>query len=249
MSPRCWHRSFLTLCSLTERTVNNYSRTRQHWENPRMWGWSWSTPGTSDITTDWIRRWEKLLHANGTAPPADRHRVMQKGPPGLSFLQWEREHSRGQPAPPSIVHHFAGAPTLISPHRTAEESVGLSLWESVMEKQGRACNNQHMDLSRPSSYLQRPNSNPNWRVCSSAEPSWRPTLSRDLGRYKFCLVWIYKVEFCWPWIPDCHTQAQCRETGHMLRRVPSSPDCKAADNFCELYRAAVLKLRGGQAAL
>lgn len=55
---------------------------------------------------------------------------MQKGPPGLSFLQWEREHSRGQPAPPSIVHQFAGAPTLISPHRTAEESMGLSLWES-----------------------------------------------------------------------------------------------------------------------
>lgn len=34
---------YLTLLPHRKKTTNNYSRTRYHWENPRIWGWSRSS--------------------------------------------------------------------------------------------------------------------------------------------------------------------------------------------------------------
>ena len=58
----------------------------------------------------------------------------------------------------------------------------------VTEKWGRACNNQHKDLVRPSSHVSCPsiNSNPNWQLCLPAQISWGWTLARELDKMQIC---------------------------------------------------------------
>lgn len=67
----------------------------------------------------------------------------------------------------SVVGYFMGAATLVLPHGGLQEN----LWDLttgkliVMRKGGGACNNQHLDLGRPSSYLQCSSSSPNHCSC------------------------------------------------------------------------------------
>lgn len=55
MSPRWWHRSFVTLLPFT-RTSNNSSWTRHHRENPKPRRWGWGTPLHHRNQTDCVRR-------------------------------------------------------------------------------------------------------------------------------------------------------------------------------------------------
>ena len=62
---------------------------------------------------------------------------------------------------PSKMGRFVGAPTLILHHGDCRESSGANTQNlTVTEKRGGACNNQHVDLGRLSSYLQCPGSDP-----------------------------------------------------------------------------------------
>lgn len=67
---------------------------------------------------------------------------------------------------------------------------------TVMKNWGWACNNQHLDLGRSSSYLQCPSSNTNQQLCSSTEPSRWNTLTMELGGVQICLIQISNEEFC-----------------------------------------------------
>lgn len=69
---------------------------------------------------------------------------------------------------------------------------------TMTEKERGACNNQHMELGRPSSYLQRSSSNHNQCLCSFAELIWGCTLSRELGGKHVCLIHILKQGVYWP---------------------------------------------------
>lgn len=66
--------------------------------------------------------------------------------------------------------------------------MGLNDCEFVKETGRGNCERQHMDLDRQSSYLRCPSSNSNQLLCSSAELSWRCTLTRELGRVQSCLI-------------------------------------------------------------
>ena len=107
----------------------------------------------------------------------------------------------------STVGHFMGNSTLISHSRTllwfyhrnhkgiygALNTVNLI----VTEKWGRACNNQHKDLVRPSSHVSCPsiNSNPNWQLCLPAQISWGWTLARELDKMQICWFESSKDKF------------------------------------------------------
>ena len=123
-----------------------------------------------------------------------------------------REKIGGQPAHPSIVQHFAVAPTL--QHGRYRESVRLNHWESDCDG-GRGLQKPthrswktafifanmivYLLYSNPNQQLcsyEGPNSNPTQQLCSSVEPSWGCILTMEHGGVKICLIWILKEEFC-----------------------------------------------------
>ena len=72
-----------------------------------------------------------------------------------------------------------GVPTLICTRGIAGKSVGLNQWEFDYDGEGEGACNQHMDVSRTSSYLHCPRTNPKQWFCSSPERSWGHTLTRE----------------------------------------------------------------------
>lgn len=62
----------------------------------------------------------------------------------------------------------------------------------VMEKWVGACNNQHSDLCRLSSYLQCPSKCQNQHLHPSVEPKQWSRMTRKLGRVKVCLIQVLK---------------------------------------------------------
>lgn len=130
------------------------------------------------------------------------------------------------PPHPRMVDHSVATPTLISYHWIA----GLSHCKYNCDREwGGACNNQPMDVGRPSSYWQCPNSNLNQGLCSSVEPSWEHTLTREPRGVQICLIHILKQEVCQPYSPVfshpgrvlSHSPANCGDClqPHLTRRA------------------------------
>ena len=80
-SPTWQHRSFLTSLPIT-RTINIYSWTRHHWENPRTQGWGWSTPPAPQrLKTDYVRRVREVATQWPHPPPPGQHDTAPRGLP------------------------------------------------------------------------------------------------------------------------------------------------------------------------
>lgn len=130
-SPRWWHRLFLTSISPTRTTTNIYSRTKHYWEDPRTWGWTWSTHHLRDQEKNCIQRlrgaathWSQCLSSRIVC----LHRE--------SFLQWEKRAQGGQLVSLSTggrEGHSVGVPSLNLLIGIVGESPGLNHWESDYE--------------------------------------------------------------------------------------------------------------------
>lgn len=107
----------------------------------------------------------------------------------LCFLSGKRK-SPDDNQTPSIVETLL----VTSPDWELQETLWASTTRNltVTEKNRMACNNQYTDLGRPSSYLQRPSTDPSHQLGPSAEPSERNTLTRESGGMQLCLIHIFK---------------------------------------------------------
>ena len=86
-----------------------------------------------------------------------------------------------------------GALSWIEPTPPMSPSLAVSFFTTEPPgKGGRGLQKQHVDLGRPSSYLQHPSSHHNQWFCPSAEPSWGCTLMRELGQEQFYLIQILR---------------------------------------------------------
>lgn len=83
MSSRWQCRLFPTSVPLTRRAASNLPWTRYHCENPRTWGWGWSTPRNSETEKDHIRR---VRGATTLWPHHSSTRPTQGTPGGLNHL-------------------------------------------------------------------------------------------------------------------------------------------------------------------
>ena len=186
--PRQQHTSFLTSLSLTRRTTNNYLRTRHHWETPKHRGEAEAPPCTSDTKTDRIRRIREVAtHWSHCSSPKPAQHHVARSPLSLWFLQWKTEPKEDNQLPPAFRVTLWEALLWSCTMRIAGESVGLNHCESDCDGEGEgggACNNLHMDLGRPSSYLQCSNSNPNQQL-------WWPHLTKEFSAHSG-LIWVPK---------------------------------------------------------
>lgn len=108
----------------------------------------------------------------------------------------------------------------------AGKSMGLNRWECDYNGEGGvACNNQHIDLGRLSSYLQCLSNNPNLRFCSSAKPSWGHIMIRELNRVQVYFICILKQGVLPAIDSSLPTSRQGTESQpHLLWRVSSGPN-------------------------
>ena len=132
---------------------------------------------------------EERLHTDHAAPArlARRHTESSTSSsgtrePGVNILL------------PPYADCFLGASITDSSHKGWRGNLqGLTTGNlMVMEKQGEAYSNKHMDLDRLSSYLKHPSSSPNQWLCSSVEPRWWCSLTREW----FCLMQVFKEPSC-----------------------------------------------------
>ena len=93
--------AYLSPPAITRRTVNNYSWTRYHWENPRTWECSWSTPNITETKTDHIGkvRGAATCGPHGPSPRPAQHRN-ERSP--LWFFQWEKRAQGWHLASPAL---------------------------------------------------------------------------------------------------------------------------------------------------
>lgn len=190
-------KSFPTFLPLIRRTTNSYSR-KIYWESPGTWRWGWSIPLTTEAKTDHIRRlretathWLYCLSCRSAPHHADKS-------PWPSGTSDEKEIPRRKTNVPQYCELLCGSPY---------SDFALQGWRGICRthwdadyngERERACDNQHMNVSRPNSYLQGPTSNPNQWFCSSVESNWVCILTRELGGVQICLIQILKKKFCWP---------------------------------------------------
>lgn len=147
MSPRCQHRSVLTL--LPAIPTNKNSWTRHQWENPR----------TRDGRLKYI-----LHHKDQDSLPLSQYIITQRGLPwAFSDIQTP-EYCGSLPG-----NAYLGFTPQGLQGNLQDSTTGNLI---VTEKGGGASNNQHADLSRLHWYLQSLSSSPNEQLCASAEPSW-----------------------------------------------------------------------------
>lgn len=96
---------------------------------------------------------------------------------------------RGQLAPPALWVALRERPPGLTTCRLQGNLWRLTTGNlTVMEKKGGPCNNQCSGLGRQSSHPPCPSSNPNQQLCSSAEPRWWCSLTRELGGMQVCLI-------------------------------------------------------------
>lgn len=152
---------------------------------------SWNT----ELKTDSIRKVREMATCLPYCPHSrlEQHQA-ERSPLSLQFLQWEKRAQEWHLVTYSNVGHFVEAPTLVLPHRDSKglyslQTLGIWLWH---RKGGELQTNQHSDLGRPSSYLQKPISSPNRWLCYSAEPSQWCSLIRELSGVQSCLIWVLK---------------------------------------------------------
>ena len=70
--------------------------------------------------------------------------------------------------------------------------MGLDLWTSDCDRE-MSFNNHHLDLGRPSFYLQCPSSSPRLQLCSSAEQRQWYSVNRKFGMVQVCLIDVLKL--------------------------------------------------------
>lgn len=133
-------------------------------------------------------RW---MHCPPTPPPPGQH--CREVFPKPLVPPVGKENQRGKPAPP-LMHFsfFLGAPTLILNDEGCRgnlcgSTIGIWLW---WWKRGGACNSQNVDLGQPGPYLQNPSNNSQPAVCSSAEPSWGSSMSREHSGF-WVVLWCF----------------------------------------------------------
>ena len=86
-----------------------------------------------------------------------------------------------------------GARSWIEPTSPMSPSLAARFFTTEPPGKGRrGLEKQHVDLGRPSLYLQHPSSHHNQWFCPSAEPSWGCTLMRELGQEQFYLIQILR---------------------------------------------------------
>lgn len=143
------------------RTTNNYSRMRHHSKNPHTWGWSWSTPlpYTTETKMDCISAVRGVaacwLHCPSPRPAQPSPAPWEISPEPLVAPVGKRTgQGTTSSLPPALGSHCGNLYSDLTPWGLQRTIWGLNHWLSMTEKQGGAQNNQHTDLSRPSSYLQ-----------------------------------------------------------------------------------------------
>ena len=92
-----------------------------------------------------------------------------------------------------VVTSFSRGLSWIEPTSPMSPSLAARFFTTEPPGKGRrGLEKQHVDLGRPSLYLQHPSSHHNQWFCPSAEPSWGCTLMRELGQEQFYLIQILR---------------------------------------------------------
>lgn len=235
MSLRWWYRLFRTSLPLTGRT-NNYSRTSHQWENSRVW-----STHRYHRNQDRLHEKNKRSSCTLTTLPLSQasaapHREVSPEPLVPSVGKRAGETTNPDPSIAGCLKE-----SLLRSHTTgiAGESSGLSHWESDCDEEGGgACNNQHTDLGRLSSYLRCPHSNPNQLPCSSAELSQGCALTRKFRGVQICLIHILKWGV---WIAP-------EQFAHAQARIWNTTPCTAESVFGPIWPEGLATTPGSCAA-
>lgn len=147
----------LVISDFTRETTNNYSRTKDHWENPRTWGESEASHCNTETKTICIRKVRgAAAHWLHCPFPRPVQHYRQMSPLSLQLFWWEYR-TRGVEKT-SIPQHCG---LLSESHYYDLTSRGLqkNLQDSTtgnltMTENGEgACNNQHTAPANPRSKL------------------------------------------------------------------------------------------------
>lgn len=181
-SPRWQHRTFLTSLPLTRKVtiIHEQDSTETVLEHR---GEAEALLCTQRLRRTALEGEEKQLHTDLTAPSPGWHNTMRRGLSSLHFLQWEKR-AQGDNQLPWCCGSFCGNPYsgLISWGLQANQWDLTTGNLTVMEKRGRASNNQQMDLGRARYYLECPSRYFNQWLCSIAEPTCWCILIRELSK-------------------------------------------------------------------
>lgn len=174
---------------------------------------------------------------------------MWRGLPWVSSSSSGKVNTVDTTSIPSIVDHFTGAPSQPHTMETAGESSGLSQWDSVSDCDSdgrRACNNQHRDRGRPSSYLQCPSS----KSRGSVHVQTKQRAHSDQGTTEYRSVDLQMRNSTSPKAQFIHTQTKNWITApSTVESIFWSHLTRRARENCKLSSPAVLKPRGRQGEL
>lgn len=149
----------------------NYSQTRHHWEDSRMWEWVWNAHCNTETRADFMGGWEEWITSQRAAA------LQATVAPGWEAFPWVYISSAGK--------RDTG---VTSASCSQEPLLWFCLYRALLGFQ-----HHHSDLGRPCSYLQSLGSLNQWLAQSVNQVSSVAWPGNSEGP-KFCLISVFNEE-------------------------------------------------------